>query len=406
MDLKNFQNILLKHGYEHNYYEIIFNLLSHPNEHLNTEDRKELFEIIQDEIFYNYSYTWHLREGKTTVFLNQLHSFNQFHKSNYELHNTQAYQHFLGNNFTTVLQKELELFFTKGLLLHKEYDDYEEREKDTVIHFFSPLGLYNLIKGENIFNDLVDKQIINNLLAVENHYSQIKNPILQEGLNIVEQSLHNPTYFKNFISFWQKYKKLLLTSNTPENDLDIIEKVAPELYQQYINYMSTPSIDYNFDKTVLSKKVTEFYFTYFEDFISYAGKIPNPLVWIHESKNFLSTQKHIDNMQEKHFEYFKHFNDSSFFDSFIANILFSQRFEAKTAYKNVQNILSKNFNFENLFLHFKYSNESSEGLSNFENYLISLNKKFNQDDLLILYRKHHLNHQLVNNNNLSKKIKI
>lgn len=406
MDLQYFHNILLKNNYEQNYYELIFNLLSHSNNQLNITDRKELFNTIKNEVFYNYSYTWHLREGNKTTFLNQLHSFNEFHKTNYEIHHTQIYQDFLTNNLISILNSELELFFTKGTLLHREYNDYEEREKDILIHFFSPLNFYNLIKSEKILMDLVDKQIIDNLLTIENHYSQIKNPILKEGLNIIEQSLKNPAYFKNFVTFWQKYKKLLLTTSTPENDLNIIEKVVPELYQPYINYMITPGIDYNFDKTVLSKKVTEFYFTYFEDFISYAGEIPNPLVWIHESKNFLSTQKHIDNMQEKHFEYFKHFNDSSFFDSFIANILFSQRFEVKTAYNNVQHILTKNFNFENLFLNFKHSKPSSDELSNFENYLLSLNEKFNKEDLLILYRKHNLNYQLTNNSHSSKKIKI
>ena len=78
--------------------------------------------------------------------------------------------------------------------------------------------------------------------------------------------------------------------------------------------------------------MTQFFFEHFEEFVTYKGKIPNPLVWIYEPRHFLSTQNFIDNIEEKHFEYFKEFNHSSFFEKFITDILFSQRFNKDIAY--------------------------------------------------------------------------
>ena len=82
----------------------------------------------------------------------------------------------------------------------------------------------------------------------------------------------------------------------------------------------------------------------------------------------------VDNIEEKHFEYFKDFNHSSFFEKFITDILFSQRFNNDISYPKIKNILSKNFNFENLFQNFKINNPEIDSLSNFENYILDKNK--------------------------------
>ena len=121
--------------------------------------------------------------------------------------------------------------------------------------------------------------------------------------------VHIPTRAR----FWKKYTKLLLTSNTKANDIEVIRNVAPEKLDDYIKYMVLPGINYEFEKTVLSKKITEFFFNNFEEFIYYNGIIPNPLIWINESKNFLQTQIFLDNISKDHLNYFSLFKNNSIF---------------------------------------------------------------------------------------------
>ena len=107
-------------------------------------------------------------------------------------------------------------------------------------------------------------------------------------------------------------------------------------------------------------------------------------------------------LEEKHFEYFKEFNHSSFFEKFITDILFSQRFNQDIAYPKIKNIISKNFNFENLFQNFKIHNPEIEEISNFENYLLSLHNKTQNNDLLSFYRSVKLENKL-NTKNTTKR---
>lgn len=305
-----------------------------------------------------------------------------------------------------IIRGELENYFTKGSMIYKSYDDYTEQQKDINITFFSPLGLYNLFKINDFFNNLQDTILLDNLLHIENEFLKTENPIIKEGIEILDGALKNPDDFSHFIEFWGKYRKLLLPSTPVERDLEIVSSISSELHDKYLEYIVKPNIKYEDEKSILAKKVTQFYFEHFEEFTTYSGKVPNPLVWIYESRKFLSTQKFIDNIEEKHFEYFKSLNHSSFFRKFITDVLFSQRFSKEISYPNIKNLLSKNFNFENLFQNFEINNPSSEEISNFENYLLDLSQSLKTEDLLPFYRSVRLNNKLTIKNINIKKHKI
>lgn len=401
MDFKSFQNIILQNGYEHEYYNMIFRILSNENSVISYDNRRELLSIIKEQNFYHYSYTSHVRDYDSKGFLDSFSSLNDFNNSNKILYNENEYQSFLNQNLFPIIKGELENYFTKGTMIYKSYDDYTDQQRDINITFFSPLGLYNLFKINDFFTNIQDSILLDKILTIENEFSHTENPIIKEGISILDESLKNPKNFSAFVDFWAKYKKMLLPSNAIESDLDIVFRVSPELHTTYCNYVGKPGINYEFEKSILSNKITQFYFEQFETFTSYEGKIPNPLVWIYESRKFLSTQKFIDNIEEKHFEYFKKFNHSSFFRKFITDVLFSQRFTKEISLSKNKNLLIKNFNFENLFEKFEINNPEISDISNFENYLLSLN-----NELLPFYRSVKLENKMPIKNISIKKHKI
>lgn len=406
MDLKKFENIFIKNNYTHDYYNMIFSLLSKENADIELNEREYLFNVIKNEQFYNYSYTWHLSEYFEPGFIGNLKSISTFHSVNKDLHNNPDYFTFLKNDLFPIFQEESNNYFTKGLMIHKDYDEYTESSKETIIKFLSPLDIYNILTKNELFNDIKDNFIIENLIIFENENLNNKNPVIEEGLQIMKASFNDPNYFENFISFWAKYKKLLLNTNSLENDLKIVSEVNPQMYDKYTAYMGTPGINYELDKSILSKEVTKFYFTHFDEFVSHSGKIPNPLVWIYESKKFLETQNFINNISNQQFEYLKNFNKSSYFRKFISEVLFSQRFEKDISYPAVKNLLSKNFDFENLFYNFEVNNPVSTELSNFENYILELSNSLKEKDLLPFYRANKLEDKLSIKNNKIKTHKI
>lgn len=406
MNLQDFEQILIKNNYAHDYYNVIFELLSSETSQIETHERQNLFEIIKKENFYEYSPLWHLKRDIETLFVLNLKAIDQFHILNVELHCYENYFDFLKNDLFSILSSEIHLYFTKGSIIHSEYDEYDEREIKHTISFHSPLEFYNLIKKEDLFNGFRDTLILEHLLTLEKSYLHNQNPIVKEGLDIMEKCFINPSYFENFVPFWAKYKKLLLNTNSLENDLDILHNVYPEILETYQNYMGTPGINYELDKSMLSKKVSEFYFTHFDSFVEQAGKIPNPLVWIYEARHFLETQNFINNINHQQFEYFKNFNQSSYFKSFVSEVLFSQRFKKEISYPSVKNLLSKNFDFETLFDNFDVSQPTSSDLSNFENYVLDLGKSLKKEDLLPFYRSSRLESKLTIKNNKAKTHKI
>lgn len=410
MNIQSLQEILIKNNFEHHYYELIFNLLSSDYTQISSDDRKTLFSIIQNENFYSYSEQWHLSSNGLSYekegFIQHLTSLNKFHESNHAIHNETIYQSFLNNNLMPIIISEVNNFFNKEFVIYKGYDDYTEQQTEVYLYFLSPSDLYNNFKVNNFFPDLLESKIKPTILQIEQEHLSTENPVIKQGLSILNKAFENPQYFAEFIPFWTTYKKMLLPSNSPENDLEIISKVNPEIHDSYCDYMKQQGIHYEFEKSILSQKISQFYFEHFEEFISYSGKIPNPLVWIYESRKFFSIQNAIDNIEEKHFEYFKDFNHSSFFQKFITEVLFAQRFSNEVSYNKVKSLLNKNFNFENLFINFDIQQPSSEDLSNFENYLLKLNKNLETDDLLAFYRVVKLENKLDFKNNPIKKMKI
>lgn len=407
MNIQNLQKILINNGYEQRYYDMVFELLSNESAQISQEDRQSLFSTIKKQIFY--SYNLHINESHyydADFFVNQFFSLNTFHNVNKFLHEDKEYQQFFHQNFMPIVKEEINNFFTKESMIYKSYDDYNEQQIDISIYFLSPTGLYNSFKTNDLFVDLLESDIKPALLDMENQYLKTENPVIKEGLLILDKSLENPKYFSEFIPFWNRYKKMLLPSNSIESDLEIISQVHPSIHDDYCEYITKKDIHYEFEKSILSRKISQFYFEHFEDFISYAGKIPNPLVWIYESRKFLATQNFIDNIEEKHFEYFKNFNHSSFFEKFITGVLFAQNFSSDVSYEKIKSLLSKNFQFENLFQHFEIDNPSSENLSNFENYLLKLNNDLKTNDLLAFYRNKKLENKLTSKSNFTKKIKI
>lgn len=72
----------------------------------------------------------------------------------------------------------------------------------------------------------------------------------------------------------------------------------------------------------------------------------------------------------------------------------------------IKNILSKNFNFENLFQNFKINNPEIDSLSNFENYILKLQENNKKQDLLPFYRTVQLEHKLKTKNTSKRNHKI
>lgn len=403
MDLKYFTQLLKNNHHEHNHYETVFDLLKNNDSFLSNNDREELFSIIYDYQFFNYSYTWHINNNED--FLHNLKDLNSFHLNNDCLHHKEEYKLFILKNLFPIIEEELKYFYEKGSMIYSQYNDDDEYSRSITINFFSPIGITNFFKQNNLFESL-NEDIFKILIKYENNNLQTENPIIKKGINILNNSLSNPEEFSQFLNYWNIYKKMLLPSTSVEIDLDIISSVHPEIHDEYCDYIIKPKINYEFEKSILSKYMTQFFFEHFEEFVTYKGKIPNPLVWIYESRHFLSTQNFIDNIEEKHFEYFKEFNHSSFFEKFITDILFSQRFNKDIAYPKIKNIISKNFNFENLFQHFKIHNPEIEEISNFENYLLSLNNKTQNNDLLSFYRSIKLENKLNTKNTTKRNHKI
>lgn len=398
MNLQHFENILKNKGFEFSYYELIFNVLSAEDKEISENDRLTLLSIIKNENFYNYSYTWHVTDYDNKDFTQNLKSLDAFHKNNLSIHTNPNYIEFFQNNLFPILEGELKNYFEKRTMKYTEYDDFDEKNRDVNITFFSPLGLYNLFQQNEFFPDLLNTFLYNKLIEIETSYCKTENPIIQQGISIIDKALKNPQYFENVVDFWAKYKKILLPSNSVENDLNLLDTISPEIMDVYCQYIKRPGIHYEFEKSIFSKKITDFYFKHFDSFILYEGKIPNPLVWIYESKDFLSTQQHIQNIKKEHFEYFKNLNHSTFFKSFITQVLFSQRFNKDIAKKNVKQLLSQDLNFENLFEHVEIVESETKQLTNFENYLLNLSGTMKSPELLPFYRKHKIEHNLVNKN--------
>lgn len=406
MHIEHFENILKHQGFEFQYYELIFDVLSAEDKKISDKDRLQLLSVIKNENFYHYSYTWHVRDCDTPDIFKNLESLDKFHINNAPIHSNKDYQDFLNNNLFPILEGESKNYFEKGTMSYKTYDDFNEKEHDVFIKFFSPLGFYNILQSKKLFSTILDTSLLNKLLTIEHNYFKTENPIIKEGITLIDNALKNPDTFSKVIDFWAKYKKILLTSNPVESDLDLLFKISPDLVDSYCDYISKPGINYEFEKSIFSKKMTEFYFKHFEYFVSHEGKIPNPLVWIYESRNFLSTHKYIQDIEAPKFEYFKNLNHSSFFQSFVTQVLFSQRFNNDIAVKNVKDMLSKNFNFENLFKNVAIHNPVSEELTNFENYLLQLSESMKSPDLLPFYRSKKLQHKLSMKDNYIKPRKI
>ena len=345
-------------------------------------ERQELYNIIKHENFYQYSYTWHIKQNNwdtITTLVQNIIEISKFYELNKHLQDKNL---FLEKNLFPIFQEELDLFFKKGNMVYKMYDDDLETTRDINISFYSPLNFYILISTYNSF-DSINNDVLKNILNIEEDYSICNNPILKEGIEILNKSLIDPSYFQNFVPFWKKYTKLLLTSNTKANDIEVIRNVAPEKLDDYIKYMVLPGINYEFEKTVLSKKITEFFFNNFEEFIYYNGIIPNPLIWINESKNFLQTQIFLDNISKDHLNYFSLFKNNSIFKDFINNTLFSFSNNKSFSIKKIKHLLELDYNYDHLFKNLKIDKVSNE-LSNFENFLLILEQRINSNDLLSL----------------------
>lgn len=406
MNLEHFENILKNKGFEFRYYELIFDVLSVEDQKMSDNDRLNLLSIIKNENFYNYSYHWHVLEFDNKGFIDNLKSLSTFHENNSAIHSDKIYNEFLFDNLIPVLQGELKNYFDKRTLKYTSYDDFDEVEKKVDITFLSPLDIYHSFKLNDLFSDLLDNQIADALISIEKQYCTTNNPVIKEGIALIDKSLKNPESFSEFVDFWSKYKSLLLPSHPVEKDLKLLNKVNPDILDSYCEYIKTPGIFYEFEKSILAKKVTQFYFEHSDTFAIYEGKIANPLLWIYESKHFLSTQHFVNNIQEKHLKYLKALTHNSSFKPFINDVMFSQRLNKDIAYLNSKNMLAKNLDFESFFENYEVSNPTSKEVSNFENYLMELSDKMQKPDLLPFYRSQKLQHKLAIKENYIKPLKI
>ena len=62
------------------------------------------------------------------------------------------------------------------------------------------LNFYILISTYNSF-DSINNDVLKNILNIEEDYSICNNPILKEGIEILNKSLIDPSYFQNFVHF-------------------------------------------------------------------------------------------------------------------------------------------------------------------------------------------------------------
>jgi len=115
MDLKYFTQLLKNNHHEHNHYETVFDLLKNNDSFLSNNDREELFSIIYDYQFFNYSYTWHINNNED--FLHNLKDLNSFHLNNDCLHHKEEYKLFILKNLFPIIEEELKYFYEKGSMI-------------------------------------------------------------------------------------------------------------------------------------------------------------------------------------------------------------------------------------------------------------------------------------------------
>lgn len=323
-------------------------------------------------------------------------------------------QPFVFYNLYSLIEKEVSEYYTSLSSKNEENNFFNMKP------FFSPLGFFYIFKTENLFSFYQHSNTISFLLSLENKtIEKMTHPILQEGIDILNKSIENPLFFQTFIPYWKKYRPILLPQNTNttnyqkilEKDFHFIsslherQQISTQLFQQYSEYNQSNPKAHDFYKSILAKKVAEFFFTHFEDFQKYSSQIPNGTIWIFHSRLFLSTQQFIQNIQQKHIDYFSLQNKNiDFYEKFIFSIIFAQSFSSDIAMIHIRDLFQKKLHLENLFSQ-KNSKESLQSLGLYLK-LLSFNMKNYEQELISLYQKTNLENQLNYQKSFTKLIKI
>jgi hypothetical protein len=412
MQIQEFQSLLSPQESQ-NLSKIIFHFLdslvsknSHfyqQNQIIEPQKIESLLENIQNHsVFDKAMDSHHLKES-----LLKLHKFYLQYQS------FDSIQPFVFYNLYSFIEKEVSEYYTYLFTKNENNNSYNMKA------FFSPLGFFNIFKKENLFSFYQHSDTISFLLSLENKtIEKVTHPILQEGIEILQKSIENPLFFQTFIPYWKKFRSILLPQNFTTNHQSILEKdflfisslyenqqISKQLFQQYSEYHQSSPKSHDFYKSILAKKMTEFFFTHFENFQQYSSKIPNGTVWIFHSRLFLSTQQFIQNIQQKHIDYFSLQNKNiHFYEEFISSTIFSQSFSSDIAIMNIRDLFQKNLHLENLFS----QKNQIEKLQSLDLYirLLSVHMKNNQQELISLYQKTTLENQLNRPKSLTQSIKI
>jgi hypothetical protein len=417
MNLQNFQQ-LLSYQDSKKLSQIIFDFLWNlPIHHqkIDSIQIQELLKIIEHDILFQYQ----KKTGteKYWYWFNQLSQLHQFHQKYIQYPSSYL---FVKQNLFFLIEKEIFSYYEYYEKIQNSEADFHQK------HFFlSPLGIYNIFSVNHFFSTFLDADILEHLLSLEKDFTQNKNclnPIIQQGIHIIDQSLKNPLLFQEFILYWNTYQSFLIPQHENfENrsysyvdlskDFNFISslyqqnKISQIMYDQYVSYKTNyyQSHNHDFHKSILSKKMTEFFFTHFEEFQKYSGLIPNATVWIFHARKFLSTQLFLNELNEKHLQYFSHQNKNiDFYEKFVSSIIFSQSFSSDIASEKMKKLFQKNLPLEILFS----QKNSTSNLQSLDLYIRLLAQQMKSQDVISFYQKSKLEQILSSKETIQKSSKI
>lgn len=396
MENINLIHLLESHEQGKPFFDIIYNILNKDN--LSQNQRNFLFSIIEDKNLFNHSidlHSLHSFEGKNFNFISQ--ELNSFFQKNSSI---STCEQFIINNLMNLYKEEIKKFYQNYLLQFERYD-----ETITTIIYKSPLFLQQITQKNTQFNEFIHTNILQNLIDIEKKEIKTNNPIINEAVKVIDTALINPEYFQHFIPMWKQYGKFFLSDSTPENDLFIIMEKAPNKLELYQNYLKSNTFFHPHEKKILSYKLTEFFFTHYNFFVSFSNQIPNATTWIVESADFLQTNYFMNNLEKKHLDYFSQYHKSSKFHTFL-NFLFEDNIKLNHSQK-IKKLISSHIDFEEIFSKNKEKyNFYDKKNSNFEAFLIKKEHELKEKDLLLYYLNNKIVQKIDTKENIKKLNKI
>ena len=368
------------------------------NSSLKASDKNELLIFIYDnrEFLYQYSFA-----NINTRLFEPLTIFQKLS---------------LQNNLNESLIEKLILF-----IIEKE-NRYSKNDEDKDFPYLDTNQILEslLANKMNLSHKYIDK--LSNIILFEqkeniiNEYNEsIKdkytNPFLDISISILEQSLINPSYFENFVKFWQKNpKNILISSKYPLTSED--NKIQAQLDNFYsqkdiYKYIHEKQLNY------LCDLISNFFSKHPQEYEKGNNIIPPAFVFLRYTKHQLIFNDIHNNFNEIHYNYFQLFKDNTAYPSFVIDYLFNQKWLSSNnrtnivlGYKHIQNIIQKPFILD-LFYN---SNFTSNKPNNEENMLYLLNsadRKTNTtlfNELLPFIRKIKIESKLSDFKNKTKNI--